>query len=75
MSKVNPGQDREDNDTKNAEVGGGMQNVNYPEARMVGNSYQCPVCSKFFRTREEYLSHAMAKHQPVTTEMEAGEPM
>jgi hypothetical protein len=74
LSKINPGRDREDNDLRTARAGG-MQDVEIPEARMVGNSYQCPMCSKFFKNREEYLSHAMAKHQPVTKETTMGAKM
>jgi len=69
LSKINPGRDRDDNDLKTARAGG-MQDIEMPEPRMVGNSYQCPLCSKFFKTREDYLSHAMAQHEQIQVKTE-----
>jgi hypothetical protein len=74
LSKINPGRDREDNNLKTARAGG-MQDVEIPEPRMVGISYQCPLCSKFFKSREDYLSHAMAQHQPMSEENTMGARM
>ncbi len=74
MTKINPGSNvHGDNDTKTARAGG-MQDVNIPEPRMEGNSFICTICDGVFSTREDYISHALSKHQPVTPETEMGIP-
>ncbi len=73
MPKINPGSNvYGDNDTKTARAGG-MQDVEIAEPKMTQDGkYQCTMCNAIFTTKEDYISHAMAKHQPVTPETEMG---
>ncbi len=75
MSKINPGDNLHgDNDVRTARAGG-MQDVNIAEPKMMDNGkFGCPMCERTFNSREEYISHALAKHQPVTQETQMGIP-
>jgi hypothetical protein len=73
MVKINPGSNvHEDNGTSTQKPG--MQNVDIPEPKMVSGKFQCPICDSAFRSREDYDSHVMSKHQ-TQTEMPSEEPV
>lgn len=63
LSKINPGSNRnEDNDLTTATPG--MQNVDIPEPKQLEkNKLQCPACERTFNSKEDYISHALARHQ------------
>ncbi|HMK95504.1 MAG TPA: DUF5752 family protein [Candidatus Limnocylindrales bacterium] len=63
MSKINPGSNvNEDNDLRTATPGAPY--VDIPEPKIVEKGkFQCPVCDTTYRSREDYISHAMALHQ------------
>ncbi len=67
LRKINPGSNRnEDNDLATATPG--MLDVNILEPKVLEKGgFQCPTCDKTFGLREDYLSHAMARHQPSFT--------
>jgi hypothetical protein len=69
LTRINPGSNvHDDNDTKTA-LAGGMQDVDIPEPRITQKGIlKCPVCNLSFASREDYISHALAKHQPSTSE-------
>jgi len=71
-TKINPGSNiHGDNDLRTARTGG-MQDIDLPEPKIVEkNKFQCPVCSKVFGSKEDYISHALARHQPVAVEATA----
>jgi hypothetical protein len=64
LSKINPGSNfNEDNDVRTAHPGG-LQDINIAEPKMTENGkLQCPTCNKIFNSREDYISHALSKHQ------------
>ena len=64
MTKINPGSNfNEDNGTQTARSGG-MQDTNIIEPKMDDNSkLHCPLCDGVFSSREDYISHALSKHQ------------
>jgi uncharacterized C2H2 Zn-finger protein len=66
LSKINPGSNfHEDNDTQTARPGG-LQDTNIIEPIMDGKSkLHCPLCDGIFSSREDYISHALSKHQPA----------
>jgi hypothetical protein len=65
LVKINPGSNvHEDNETSTATPG--MLNVSIPEPKMVNGKFQCPICENTFRSREDYDSHVMSKHQTET---------
>ena len=68
LTKINPGSNRnEDNNVATATPG--MLDVNISEPKMLEkNKLQCPRCDKTFNSREDYLSHAMARHQMSLSE-------
>jgi hypothetical protein len=66
LSKINPGSNvHGDNDTQTAHAGG-MQDIEIPEPKKLEKGkYQCPLCKEVFSSREDYISHALAKiNQP-----------
>ena len=66
LSKSNPGSNvHGDNDTQKARAGG-MQDIEIPEPKKLTNGkYQCTLCNEIFGSREDYISHALAKiNQP-----------
>jgi hypothetical protein len=66
LSKINPGSNRHgDNDTQTAHAGG-MQDIEFPEPKeLTHGKYQCTLCNEIFNSREDYISHALAKiNQP-----------
>ncbi len=68
MVKINPGSNVY-GDNKTGTAVPGMQNVTYPEPIIVEkNRLQCPVCERIFDAKEDYISHAMARHQPAEEE-------
>jgi hypothetical protein len=73
MPKINPGSNvHGDNDIQTARAGG-MQDIDIPEPKMAEKGMlQCPVCNSLFSSREDYISHALSRHQPVTPETETG---
>ncbi len=73
MPKLNPGGNvHGDNDTETARAGG-MQDVSIPEPKTTEKGkFQCTVCNAVFNSRQDYVSHALAKHQPVTEETQQG---
>jgi hypothetical protein len=66
LSKINPGSNvYEDNDLKTAVPG--MLDVDIPEPIMLEHGrFECPVCHETYRSKEDYISHAMARHQMRT---------
>ena len=68
MSKINPGSNRnEDNDLATATPG--MVDVNIPEPEMLEKGkFQCTVCNAIFNSKEDYISHALARHQMPETQ-------
>ena len=69
MGKINPGSNLHgDNDTLTAHSGG-TQGVDFPEPKKLDKGkYQCTLCSEIFNSREDYISHALAKiNQPGHT--------
>ena len=64
MSKINPGSNfNEDNEALTARPGG-LQETYIMEAKMDGKGkLHCQLCDKVFNSREDYISHALAKHQ------------
>ncbi|HLN46271.1 MAG TPA: hypothetical protein VK209_11250 [Candidatus Sulfotelmatobacter sp.] len=70
MVKINPGSNVH-GDNKTGTMNKGMENVIIPEPKTIkDNKLQCPVCDQTFDSREEYLSHVMARHQSETIEPE-----
>lgn len=70
MVKINPGSNVH-GDNKTGTMRKGMGNVVIPEARIVkDNKLQCPLCNQTFNSKEEYLSHVMARHQSEIVEPE-----
>jgi len=63
LSKVNPGSNfNEDNDVRTASPG--MQDIDIAEPIMgEKGKLQCPNCERQFESREDYISHALSKHQ------------
>lgn len=63
MSKINPGSNfNEDNDVLSARPE--KQGVDIIDPTVdVNGTLHCPICNKIFRTREDYISHALSKHQ------------
>ncbi len=64
MSKINPGSNiYGDNDTKSARPGG-MQDIDIMEPSIDDKKkLHCPQCDRVFASREDYISHALSKHQ------------
>ena len=64
MSKINPGTNfNEDNDIRTTRSGG-MQNINIMDPTIDNKSkLHCPQCDRVFNSREDYISHALSKHQ------------
>lgn len=66
MSKINPGSNfNGDNEVQNAgsDV---MRDAVILEPRVDDmKKLHCPLCEGVFNTREDYISHSLAKHQPV----------
>ena len=64
MSKINPGSNfYEDNDIQSARSGG-LQETNIMEPKKdEAGKLHCPLCDRVFSTREDYISHALSKHQ------------
>lgn len=62
MSKLNPGSNRhEDNDVATTSPG----SLDIPEPKLLEKGkYQCTMCARVFNSREDYDSHALARHQP-----------
>jgi hypothetical protein len=62
MSKINPGSNvNEDNDLK---TGSTKMPNDFPEPKVLGKGkFQCPVCNNTFSSRQDYISHALARHQ------------
>ncbi len=75
MGKINPGSNvHGDNDTRTARPGG-MQDVDIPEPKPAEKGMlQCPMCNSVFSSKADYISHALAKHQPVTPETQMYPP-
>ncbi|MCW4018253.1 MAG: hypothetical protein NWF00_06205 [Candidatus Bathyarchaeota archaeon] len=50
---------------------GVMQEFDIPEPKEAEhNMLKCPICNAIFASKEDYISHALAKHQPAVQEME-----
>lgn len=64
LSKINPGTNfHEDNDIETARPGG-MQDINIIDPKMDDEGkLHCPICDRVFSSREDYISHALSKHQ------------
>jgi uncharacterized C2H2 Zn-finger protein len=64
LSKINPGSNfNEDNDVRTA-APGGLQDIKIMEPKVNENGkLQCPTCNRIFNSREDYISHALSKHQ------------
>jgi Zinc-finger of C2H2 type len=64
LSKINPGSNVDsDNDVQTARPGG-LQDTDIAEPRIDDEGkLHCPVCSRVFNSREDYISHALSKHQ------------
>ena len=64
LSKINPGTNfQEDNDIQ-TERPGGMQDINIIDPTMDDNGkLHCPLCNRVFNSKEDYISHALSKHQ------------
>ncbi len=75
LTKINPGSNvHDDNDLSTARAGG-MQDIDIPEPKPAEKGMlQCSMCSRIFSSREDYISHYLATHQPVTTETQMGIP-
>ncbi len=65
LSKINPGTNvYGDNDVSTAQPGG-MEDIKIPDPKMLEKGkFQCPVCNAVFKSKEDYISHALAEHQP-----------
>ena len=63
MSKINPGSNlNEDNDVKTGSPN--MLDFDIPEPKELGKGkFQCPVCDNTYSSREDYISHALVRHQ------------
>lgn len=63
MSKINPGSNfNEENDIRTAKPG--MMDIDIPEPKMLEKGkFQCPVCNNTYNSREDYISHALTRHQ------------
>ncbi|MGO8806187.1 MAG: hypothetical protein ACLQO7_06225 [Candidatus Bathyarchaeia archaeon] len=68
MSKINPGSNfNEDNDIKTARPGG-MQDIDIKEPKIDSEGkLHCTICDKVFNSRQDYVSHALSKHQQQTS--------
>ena len=68
MSKINPGSNfNEDNDAKTAQPGG-LQDIDIMEPKIDSEGkLQCTICNKVFNSREDYISHALSRHQQKTS--------
>jgi hypothetical protein len=64
LPKINPGSNvYEDNDTRTARPGG-LQETDIIEPNMDDKGkLHCPLCERVFNSREDYISHALSKHQ------------
>jgi hypothetical protein len=64
LSKINPGTNfNEDNDIQTARSGG-MQDTKLIDPIMDDKGkLHCPICDRVFSSREDYISHALSKHQ------------
>jgi hypothetical protein len=71
LSKSNSGSNvHGGNDTRTARAGG-MQDINIPEPKVTEDyMLKCPICGSLFSSREDYMSHVMARHQPPSMENE-----
>jgi tRNA U54 and U55 pseudouridine synthase Pus10 len=68
MVRINPGSNVH-GDNKTGTALPAMHNVNYPEPIVLEKDrLQCPICENIFDSREDYISHAMARHQPEYVE-------
>lgn len=62
MVKINPGRKLPDNDTRTHVARTGHEGI--PEAITTAKGeFECPLCHTVFKKRQDYLSHAMARHQ------------
>ena len=66
LAKTNPGSNfNEDNDTRTAHPGG-LKNINIIEPKIDDTGkLHCPTCDRVFSSREDYISHALSKHQTI----------
>jgi uncharacterized C2H2 Zn-finger protein len=64
LPKINPGSNfYEDNDIRTARPGG-LQETDIIEPNMDDRGkLHCPLCERVFNSREDYISHALSKHQ------------
>jgi uncharacterized C2H2 Zn-finger protein len=64
LSKINPGSNiYSDNDVRTARPGG-LQGTDFAEPTIDDDGkLHCPKCSRVFISREDYISHALSKHQ------------
>ncbi len=62
LVKINPGSNvHKDNETRRASAG--SEKIAIREPKMVQNGkYECPVCGKIYKSREDYDSHALSEH-------------
>lgn len=67
MVKINPGSNiHKDNETRTASAG--SEKILIPEPIMVEHGrFQCPVCDKIYKSREDYDSHALTEHSHEVT--------
>jgi uncharacterized C2H2 Zn-finger protein len=63
LSKINPGTNfNEDNDVRTTRPE--MQGIDIIDPTVdVKGILHCPICNKVFSSREDYISHALSKHQ------------
>jgi hypothetical protein len=69
LVKINPGSNiHKDNETRTASAG--SDKISILEPKMVEHGrFQCPVCGKIYKAREDYDSHALSEHpREVTVE-------
>ena len=65
MVRINPGAKNKENDTRTASAG--SERLSIPSPRMVEKEmFQCPICSRTFKSREDYDSNVLAQHQTET---------
>jgi len=67
LVKINPGSNiHGDNETRRASAG--SEKLDIPEPRMVEHGrFECPVCRKIYKSREDYDSHALSQHSTEVT--------
>jgi hypothetical protein len=66
LVKINPGSNvQKNNETRTASAG--SENLFIPEPNMLAvGVFQCPVCHETFKSRDDYDSHVLARHQTIT---------